>query len=317
MEYFKCTWNINSIFVLVKKRMNFIIFILIYPIVWLISRLPLPVLHVISNGFYLLNEYVVGYRKKVVLENLRMSFPDKEDAELEKIRKEFFKHLVDFFIESIKTFTISKHEIRRRMTYKNLELLEKVVASGKSVALVGAHQANWEWLIGLPMQLEGIKCHAAYTRIKNKYFERVVKSSRSKFGGVMYRTTDTIRNIHRNFKNGQQSLYCLLSDQSPVIHKAQYWREFMGIKVPIHTGAEMLAKRYDMAYVVWTSRRVKRGYYEIEFELVTDDPKSYQDFELTDKFLSITEKNIRENPGVYLWSHKRFKHRDKVPDAWK
>jgi KDO2-lipid IV(A) lauroyltransferase len=293
--------------------MNAVTFALVYPFIWLISRLPMGVLHVISNGFYLLNEYVIGYRKDVVLMNLKLAFPEKEEKELIRIRKKFFRHLIDFFIESIKTFTISEQEIRRRMTYKNLEVLEKVVASGKSIALVGPHQANWEWLIGLPMQLDGIVCHAAYTRIKNKYFEKVVKKSRSKFGGVMYRTTDTIRNIHRNYKNNQQSLYCLLSDQSPVLHKTHYWSEFMGIKVPIHTGAEMLAKRYDMAYVVWTSRRVKRGFYEIEFQLITDKPNDFPDYQLTDRFLEITEKTIREYPEVYLWSHRRFKHRDKVP----
>ncbi len=293
--------------------MNLIVFLLVYPFVWLISRLPLSVLHLISNFFFWLNEYIVGYRKDVVLDNLKLAFPEKEDKELLKIRKKFFRHLVDFFIESIKTFTISEAEIKRRMKYTNLEVLEKVVASGKSIALVGPHQANWEWLIGLPLHLKGIGCHAAYTRIKNKHFEKVVKQSRSKFGGIMYRTTDTIRNIHRNYKNEQQSLYCLLSDQSPVINKTHYWREFMGIKVPIHTGAEMLAKRYDMAYVVWTSKRVKRGYYEISFELISDNPTSFKDYELTDRFLEITEKNINEHPETYLWSHKRFKHRDKVP----
>jgi KDO2-lipid IV(A) lauroyltransferase len=297
--------------------MNLLVFILVYPFVWLISRLPMPILHIISDGFYLLNYYIIGYRKDVVLDNLKLAFPEKEEKELLKIRKQFFRHLVDFFIESIKTFTISEKEIRKRMQYKILELLQEVDQSGKSVALVGPHQANWEWLIGLPLQLDGIVCHAAYTRIKNPYFEKVVKESRSKFGGIMYRTTDTIRNIHRKFNNSQQSLYCLLSDQSPVIHKTHYWREFMGVKVPIHTGAEMLSKRYDMAYVVWTSRKLKRGYYEIEFELVTMDPNSYPDYELTDRFLEITERNIREHPETYLWSHKRFKHRDKVPEEWK
>ena len=274
------------------------------------------ILFIISDGFYVLNYYIVGYRKKVVLENLKLAFPEKDEKELRKIRKQFFKHLTDFFIESIKTFSISEKEILKRMKYTNLEVLEEIVKTGKNIALVGPHQANWEWLIGLPMQLDGIKCHAAYTKIGNKYFEKVVKESRSKFGGVMYRTTDTIKNIYRNHQNKSQSLYCLLSDQSPIVQKTHYWREFMGVKVPIHTGAEMLSKKYDMAYVVWTSRKIKRGYYEIDFELITENPNEFDDFKLTDHFLDITERNIRENPGVYLWSHKRFKHRDKVPAKW-
>ncbi|MFD2568352.1 lysophospholipid acyltransferase family protein [Pseudotenacibaculum haliotis] len=291
-------------------------FALIYPLIWILSRMPMWFLHIVSDLFFLLNYHVIKYRKKVVLDNLKLAFPEKDEKELEKIRRKFFKHLIDFFIESIKTFAISEKEIRKRMKYTNIEVLEEVVKNGKNVALVGPHQANWEWLIGLPLHLDGIQCHAAYTRIKNPYFERIIKTSRSKFGGVMYRTTDTIKNIYRNYKENTQSLYCLLSDQSPQVQKTHYWSEFMGVKVPIHTGAEMLSKKYDMAYVVWSTRQVKRGYYEISFELITEEPKQFKDYELTDRFLEITEKNIRKYPEMYLWSHKRFKHRDKVPKEW-
>lgn len=293
--------------------MQFLTFALIYPFVWLISRLPMRVLYIFSDGFYLLNYYIIGYRKEVVLENLKLAFPEKEEKELEKIRKKFFKHLTDFFFESFKSFSISEKEVLKRLKYKNMDVIEEVVASGKSIMIVGCHQANWEWLLGIPLNIDNIKCQAAYTKIANKHFERVVKKTRSKFGGVMYRSTDTIKNVYRNYKSETQSLYCLLSDQSPQINKANYWAEFMGVKVPIHTGAEMLAKKYDMAYAVWTSRKIKRGYYEIEFELITNDPKKAANYTLTDRFLEITEKSIRENPEVYLWSHKRFKHRDKVP----
>ncbi len=293
--------------------MQFLTFALIYPFIWLISRLPMRILYIISDGFYLLNYYIIGYRKEVVLENLKLAFPEREEKELKKIRKQFFKHLTDFFVESIKSFSISEKEVLKRMKYKNMGVLDEIVKTGKSIMIVGCHEANWEWLLGIPLNIENIKCQAAYTKIANKYFERIVKKTRSKFGGIMYRSTDTIKNVYRNYKNNTQSLYCLLSDQSPQINKANYWSEFMGVKVPIHTGAEMLAKKYDMSYVVWTSRKIKRGYYEIEFELITNEPSTFEDFQLTDRFLEITEKNIRKNPEVYLWSHKRFKHRNKVP----
>lgn len=308
--------NINTIFVAYFSSMQYITFLLVYPLVWLFSRLPMRMLFVLSDGFFLLNYHIIGYRKKIVLNNLILAFPEKDEKELKTIRRKFFRHLTDFFMESVKTFSISEKEILKRMQYQNLEVLKKIVESGKDIALVGPHLANWEWLIGLPIQLKGIQCHAAYTRIGNAHFEKIVKQSRSKFGGVMYKTTDTIKNIYKNHQNKTQSLYCLLSDQSPQIHKTHYWRTFMGIKVPIHTGAEMLSKKYDMSYVVWTSRKIRRGYYEIAFKLITNDPQSFKDYTLTDRFLDITEKNIRENPEVYLWSHKRFKHRDKVPEEW-
>ncbi|MCL7763149.1 lysophospholipid acyltransferase family protein [Polaribacter sp. Z014] len=271
------------------------------------------ILYLISDGLYYLNYYIIGYRKKVVLENLRLAFPEKSEKEIIKISKGFLRHLSDFIVETIKTFTISEKEISKRIKYKNIDLLKEVAKNGKSISLVGIHQANWEWLTGLPLQIKKPHFYAAYTKVENKYFEKVVKMSRSKFGGTLYRTTDTIRNIHRNFVNKKQGIYILLSDQSPIINKTHYWSEFMGIKVPIHTGAEALAKRYDMSFVYWTTRKIKRGYYEVEFELITENPKEYKDYQLTDKFLEITERNIRNQPEVYLWSHKRFKHRNKVP----
>ncbi|AUC22541.1 MULTISPECIES: lysophospholipid acyltransferase family protein [Polaribacter] len=293
--------------------MHLIVFSLIYPFIWLISKLPMKILYIISDGLYLLNYYIIGYRKKVVLENLHLAFPEKSEKEIIKISKGFLKHLTDFIVESIKTFTISEKEISKRIKYKNIDLLKEVAKNGKSISLVGIHQANWEWLTGLPLQIKKPDFYAAYTKVQNKHFEKVIKMSRSKFGGTLYRTSDTIRNLHRNFVNKKQGIYILLSDQSPQIKNTHYWAEFMGIKVPIHTGAETLAKRYDMSFVYWTTRKIKRGYYEVEFELITENPKEYKNYELTDKFIEITERNIRNQPEVYLWSHKRFKHRNKVP----
>ncbi|WP_299063094.1 lysophospholipid acyltransferase family protein [uncultured Polaribacter sp.] len=291
--------------------MQYILFSIIYPIIWSISKLPMNILYLISDGLYFLNYYVIGYRKKVVIKNLKLAFPEKNKEEIIQISKGFFKHLTDFFVESLKSFTISEKEILKRMQYKNISLLEELAKNGKSIALVGIHQANWEWLTGLPLQIKNPAFFAAYTRVQNKHFEKIVKTSRSKFGGTLYRSSDTIRNIHRNFKNNVQGIYILLSDQSPQINKTNYWAAFMGVKVPVHTGAEALSKKYDMSFVYWTSRRVKRGYYEVEFELVTENPKAYKNYELTDQFLKITERNIRNQPEVYLWSHKRFKHRNK------
>ncbi|WP_341221408.1 lysophospholipid acyltransferase family protein [Polaribacter atrinae] len=295
--------------------MHLIVFSFIYPFIWLISKLPMRILYIISDGLYHLNYYVIGYRKKVVLENLKLAFPEKNEQELKKISKGFFKHLTDFIVESIKTFTISEKEISKRIKYKNIDVLQEVAKNGKSISLVGIHQANWEWLTGLPLQIKTPDFYAAYTKVQNKHFEKVIKMSRSKFGGTLYRTSDTIRNLHRNFVNKKQGIYILLSDQSPQIKNTHYWAEFMGIKVPIHTGAETLSKRYDMSFVYWTSRKIKRGYYEVEFELITEHPKEYKDYQLTDKFLELTERNIRNQPEVYLWSHKRFKHKDKVPKS--
>ena len=292
--------------------MNFIIFAIAYPFIWIFSRLPMRILYIISDFLYLLMYYIIGYRKSVVLENLKVSFPEKSDEELKKISKKFFKHFIDLIIESVKAFSVSEKQILKRYKYKNPELVNKYVKEGRSIALVGAHQANWEWSFSLPLVLD-IDVYGAYTKLNNKYFEKTVRESRERFGVIGYKTSDTVRGMQKNYSEKRQGSYILLSDQSPQPHKTFYWREFFGIKVPVHTGAEMLAKKFDLVVINYVTRKVKRGYYKTEFQLITDAPKDFENYKITDKYTELTEENIRHQPEFYLWSHRRFKHRDKVP----
>lgn len=295
--------------------MQFLVFAITYPFIWLLSRLPMRILYAISDFFFFLMYYVIGYRKKVVLENLELAFPKKSKEERIKIAKGFFKHFTDLIMESVKAFSISDKEISKRYTYKNPELVNNFVQQGRSIALVAAHQANWEWSISLPLVLEG-NILGAYTRLGNSYFEKVVRNSREKFGILGYKTSETVRGMQKNFSEKMQGSYVLLSDQSPQVHKTFYWNEFFGVKVPIHTGAEMLSKRFNLVVINYITRKVKRGYYETEFQLITASPKEFEDYEITDKYISLTEKNINQQPELYLWSHKRFKHRNKF-EEWK
>lgn len=295
-----------------KNTMKFISFIFTYPLIWLLSRLPMRILYLKSTFFYLIIFYIIGYRKDVVLENLQLSFPSKSLEELKKIRKKFYKHFVDIFIESIKAFSISEKEINKRYVYKNPELVNKYAKEGRSIAMMGAHLANWEWSINMPL-FTNINCFGAYTRLQNEYFDKKVKSSRQKFGFFGYKTSEMIKGMQENFTNKKQGLYLLLSDQSPRPQKTYYWREFLGVKVPVHTGAEMLSKRFDMVVINYVTKKIKRGYYEVEFQLITDQPKTFKNYEITDLYTELTEQNIKEQPEFYFWTHKRFKHRNKVP----
>jgi KDO2-lipid IV(A) lauroyltransferase len=294
--------------------MQFLVFALTYPFIWLFSRLPMRILYIKSDIFFFLIYYVFRYRKNVVLENLRLAFPEKSEAERKIISKNFFKHFTDLFMESVKAFSISEKEILKRYTYKNPELVNDFTKQGKSIALVAAHQANWEWSISLPLVLEG-KVNGAYTKLGNTYFEKAVRSSREKFGVSGYKTSETVKGMQRNFAEKTQGLYILLSDQSPQVHKTFYWSTFFGVKVPIHTGAEMLAKKFDLVVINYVTRKVKRGYYETEFQLITETPKEFDNYQITDKYLRLTERNVIQQPELYLWSHKRFKHRNSF-DEW-
>jgi KDO2-lipid IV(A) lauroyltransferase len=257
--------------------------------------------------------YIIGYRKKVVFNNIKLAFPKKSDEELNKISKKFFKHFVDLIVESIKSFSISEKEILKRYKYKNPELVNKFAKEGKSIAFVGAHQANWEWSFSLPLVLD-ITVFGAYTKLNNKYFEKTIKDSREKFKVIGFKTSETVKGIQNNYNNKKQGAYILLSDQSPQLPKTFYWSRFFDINVPVHTGAEMFAKKYDLVVINYVAKKIKRGYYEVEFQLITDKAKDFKDYDITEKFLKLTEKNIRQQPEFYLWSHKRFKHKDKFEE---
>ncbi len=294
--------------------MNFLTYILVYPLIWLISILPFRVLYLVSDAVYILIYYIIGYRKKVVLDNLKLAFPNKTEKELLLIRKKFFKHFVDIFMEMIKSFTISAKEINRRYTFTNTALLDELYNSGKSAILVGAHYANWEWIMSLNsfVKYKGV---AAYTKVNNPYFNRKILKTRERFGVILKQTPKILNLVKENQKKGILTMYGLLSDQSPHIAKTHYWSKFFGVKVPIHTGAEMLAKRYDLNLVFMKTRKIKRGFYETSFSVITTTPTKFPDYELTDIFLRKVEEQVYEQPEYYFWTHKRFKHKDKHPKS--
>ena len=247
-----------------------------------------------------------------MLSNLKLAFPEKTNQELIKIHKKFYRHFVDVFMEMIKSFTISKNELAKHCVYPNLEVLNDLHKDGKSIILVASHYGNWEWLIGLS-SFTHYKCYTAYTKVSNPYLNRKILKSRGKFGFSLKQTARIIAEMDANIKNKVQSLYGLISDQSPQLKKAIYWNYFLGVKVPLHTGAEMLAKKYNLNLVLISTKKVKRGYYENSFSLITKEPNKFPDFELTDIIHKKFEELIRAQPEYYFWTHKRFKHKDKAP----
>ncbi|MCG8182604.1 lysophospholipid acyltransferase family protein [Tenacibaculum piscium] len=293
--------------------MKFLVFALVYPILWIISRLPMPVLYLFSDFFFYILYYIIGYRKKVIESNLRTAFPTKSDAEIKQLTKEFSSHFVDIIFESIKSFAISKKELDKRYKYVNADLINKYAKQGRSIVLTGAHQANWEWVFALPQQIN-ISSYGAYTKLQNPYFEKVLKKSRRKYGFDGVPTQLFYKKISQRQAENIQSLYILLSDQSPQLARARYWTHFLNEKVPVHTGPEVLAKKYNLVVINMNTTKIKRGYFETTFELITDTPNDFENYQITDKFLAITEKNIKAQPAFYLWSHKRFKHKNKYEE---
>ncbi len=273
-----------------------------------VSILPFRILYIFSDLIFYLLYYVIGYRKEVVMKNLHLSFPEKSEKELLHIQRKFYKHFVDVFMEMVKTFTMSKKEIKKRYKFKNFELVESLTHK-KGVILLASHYANWEWVVSFAMY-SNIPTYGIFTPIGNKYFNNFITKSRARFGGYLIPGKELIPQIIKDQKEGVNAFYGLLSDQSPELHKTFYWAPFMGVKVPVHTGAEMLAKRFDLSTVFFDVKKVKRGYYEGEFKLVCEDTRKMKPFEMTDIFLRTVENQIRKAPEYYFWTHNRFKHKD-------
>ncbi len=295
--------------------MQFLIFTLTYPLIWLLSMLPMRILYMLSDVIYVFVYYIFRYRREVVLKNLKIAFPDKSNLERNKISKYFFKHFTDSFVETIKSITISEKEILKRYKYKNPEIVNDVLHRKNSIAFVSSHQANWEWFANLPLILNK-KINGTYKSLGNRYFDKIVKSSRERFGFVCYESSKTVKPIYKDYINKIQGMYLLISDQSPQLEHTQYWGDFFNTKVPFHIGAETLAKRFNLSVVFCATKKIKRGYYETNFTVITEEPDTMTDYEITNKYIQLTEKLINEQPEYYLWSHNRFKHKDKFKQ-WK
>jgi KDO2-lipid IV(A) lauroyltransferase len=288
--------------------MQFLVFIIAFPLLWIISILPFPVFYIFSDFVYLIVYYVIRYRKKTVRDNLALAFPNLTAKERLIIEKKSYHHLCDMFLEMIKTMTISQEEMNKRFTITNLELVKEFEKKGKSTILLASHYASWEWLLSLNDKtiFKGI---GVYKKIANKYFDKLIRDIRSKYNAELVETKKAIPLMAENQHNGVISMYGLASDQSPKLDRAFHWDTFMGVEVPVHTGAEMLAKRYDLNVLFVKVKKVKRGFYEATFVPISDNPKAVPNFEITTLFLREVEKQIYEAPEYYFWTHKRWKHR--------
>ena len=288
--------------------MQLLLYILLYPILFGISILPFPILYFLSDCTYIILYRIIGYRKKTVRDNLKLAFPNLSDKERLEIEKKSFHYLCDTFFEMAKTMTISTAEMRKRYKVINLENYLEVEKKGKSIALMMAHYASYEWSISMNhhIQFKGI---GIYKKIGNIYFDKLVRDIRSKFKATLITTKQTKSYIEEQQVAKNLCVYGFASDQTPHKSNHNHWFTFLGVETPIHTGAEYLAKKYDMNVVFLKVKRVKRGFYEASIELLSDGVHNIPDYKISELFMQKVETQIYEAPEFYLWSHKRFKHK--------
>lgn len=287
--------------------MNRIIYYISLPFIYLLSLSPAWLLYGISNVLFFVLYRVIGYRKKVVEDNLKNSFPEKSEQELVKIQKEFYQYLCDLILETLKTITMSQKYVHQHVKFMNKELIEGLYGQGKSFFIVMGHYGNWElagpcFSLNLRHQL-----NVVYKPLSNPYFERLFVKTRTKFNTQIIPMKNTLRAVASNKKT--LNVTALIADQTPSDWKTGFWLNFLNQETLVFTGPEKMAKMFDYPVVYIKVDRVKRGHYEIKPTLLFDRPKETEEEQITRAFNKMLEEDIRKQPETWLWSHRRWKHK--------
>lgn len=280
----------------------------VFCIWYLMSLLPLRVLYILSDGLYYLIYYVVKYRRPLVRKHLFDSFPEKNEDERIQIEKDFYAWFCDYIVETIKLFTMSKKQVMKRMQFSGVEQIKESCRKGQSCAVYLGHYCNWEWVTSLPLWAgHNIACGQIYHPLENKAFDKLFLYLRNRLGAQCISMAESIRKIIKMRQDGKQIVIGFIADQVPLWENIHYWTNFLHHDTPVFTGTEKIAQKVNFAVYYLDVQRLKRGYYQAEFKLITNNPKEKKEFEITEWYIRELEKTIRRQPPFYLWTHNRWK----------
>lgn len=272
----------------------------------LLGHTPFWLLYICADIIYLISFYLVGYRKKTVIQNLKNSFPEKTDQEIKEIRHKFYRHFADLVVETIKAFQMSEGTFMKRFHFKNPEVLNEIYDQGKSVALLSGHYGNWEWTIALPKIIKH-QVNTIYRPIQDETFDQYMKSLRSRFGMFMMPARISGRTMLELEKAGQLSATYYLTDQT-ALKDTDYWMMFLNQETAVFPGAEKVASKFKQAVVFMDIQKIRRGHYEVQFTKLFHDASQTNTYQVTKVHTHFLEEIIRKRPELWLWSHKRWKH---------
>jgi len=284
---------------------------ILFQLLMLISKLPLKIQYIFSDLIFITGYYIVGYRKNIVTENLRNSFPEKSDESIKEIRKQFFKNFSDYLVETVRSFTISSRELRVRVQHINQDIFHEAHQEGKNVILLAGHVFNWEWFNALATVIPQEKCFPVYRKVNNSFWEEKIKNIRNSYGNHALEAREVIRHIFKNPNDGN-SVYMFVADQTPHFSEVTYGLKFLNQKTPAFIGYDKLATRMDLAFVYCEMKKVKRGFYQVNYYRIYPEKEKFEEFEVVKKFHKFLQNTIHKHPDNYLWSHRKWKYRDSV-----
>lgn len=288
---------------MIKKSFSYIgIFFLNF-----LSLLPLSLLYLIADLGYYIIYYLFPYRKQVVRQNLSNSYPDKPAAEIIRIEKQFFRYLNNLVVEIIKMSSISRSELRRRVKFTNLDLVEAYFSKGESVLGCTGHYGNWELcMLALGVELSKPE-YVIYKPLNNKVFDDWFYKIRSRFGNHFIPMRQTLRAIAAT--RSEPTMFCFAGDQTPAGNDAHHWIDFMHQQTPVLLGLEKIARQTNRPIFYFNAKLVRKGYYEVDCIPLCLEPKTTEEYEITKKQFSLLEDILRQEPAYWLWSHRRWKHK--------
>lgn len=288
--------------------MQALIYFIALPFIYLLAILPFPLFYLVSDFLFLVLFHVLAYRKKVVMNNLRNAFPEKPEKELRAIQRKFYRYLCDLFLETFKTLTVFPGVMKKRcrLSPETLQLFKKYHAEKKSVIIVMGHYGNWEWAgnsfsMDCPQQL-----YVIYHPLRNKWFNGLIYRMRTRFGTGLYAMSDTFKEMVKN--RNEINATAFIADQTPSPENA-YWTRFLQQDTPVFWGTEKIAKKMGFPIVYVSVDRIKRGYYLVKAETLVEDPKTMPDGAISELHTRRLEKDIQAKPEIWLWSHRRWKHK--------
>ena len=281
---------------------------IIFAIWYLLSLLPLRIHYVFSDIFYLFVYRVVGYRIKIVRKNLATSFPEKSEQELRQIERRFYHWVCDYIVETVKMFSMSEQQMRRRMQFEGIEQINEELRKGRSVTVYLGHYCNWEWVSSLPLNLssEGTAVQL-YHPLENKILDRLFLYSRERFHAVSLDMKEAFGILRKWEKEGRHSVTGYISDQIPGFSSMHYWPRFLNHDTPAYTGAERIAHVLNTPIYYFDIFRPRRGYYVVSVVKMCDKTQDEPKFAMTEKYYRLLENSIKRNPEFWLWSHNRWK----------
>lgn len=272
-----------------------------------LSYLPFWVLYRLSDVFYFILRYLIKYRDKVITENLTHAFPEKSEAEIKSIKTEFYVHFCDLFVETIKAYSISEKELRKRIKFNDYHLFNEYYKEGRSLIFFGMHHNNWEWS-SFTANDSNHDVFFVYNPIRgNQAFERFITHIRSRWGAKTVPVNRSSRLVLTFGKAEKPAAIWLGADQSAMA-TSKFWTDFLNREAPFFSGPEKIAHISNQPVFLHLTRKVKRGRYEADFVPLFDKPKEVDPKEILLSYIRKMEEVIREEPAYYLWSHRRWKH---------